>query len=232
VKEYFLILDSSRDEAMRAIFFLFSVFLVSACTTVREVPSEYKKGSFPGIGDRVTVSVGSVMVSEYNYLANEQAVILSSIDGSFWAGRAGIMSGTSLVKAYAGNVELFCQPPGSYGNPCLADTNRDGSFDHAYTMNAFGAAVNKRKIEPAPYRLSDASMQDGFKYELIYQGIDESVARIAYREYSDNLARPAYRQDLSYTLEDRDTQVKFRDVSLTIHNADNNEIDYTVHSGF
>jgi len=99
-------------------------------------------------------------------------------------------------------------------------------------MNAFGMIVNGRSIDNIRYRVADQNIQDGFKYELIYQGRDENVVRIAYREYTDNLARPAFSQDLSYTLEESITDVRFRDVALTIHEANNNEITYVVESGF
>ncbi len=100
-------------------------------------------------------------------------------------------------------------------------------------MNAYGFLVNGVEIPPAAYRLGDHSIRDGFKYELLYQGIDNGVVRIAYREYTENLARPAYSQDLTYTLEPSgQTRIRFRDVSAVIHSANNNEIQYTVESGF
>lgn len=118
------------------------------------------------------------------------------------------------------------------GAPCLKDTNRDGAFDHAYTMNAYGYLVNGVDIQPAYYRIGDQSIKDGFKYELLYQGIENGVVRIAYREYTENLARPAYSQNLTYTLESTNTQIRFRDVIAVIHSADNNQIEYTVNTGF
>ena len=45
-----------------------------------------------------------------------------------------------------------------------------------------------------------AQSGDGFKYELLYQGISASVVSILYREYADSLVRPAFQQDLSYRL--------------------------------
>ena len=93
--------------------------------------------------------------------------------------------------------------------------------------------VNETNIDPVGYRQGNQTIEDGFKYELIYQGRDGNVARIAYREYTDNLARPAFSQELTYTLEaGAGTPVRFREVSLTIHQADNNQIVYTVQSGF
>lgn len=100
-------------------------------------------------------------------------------------------------------------------------------------MNAYGMMVNGSDIKPVVYHLSNQAIKDGFKYELIYQGVDEHVVRIAYREFTESLARPAFYQDLTYTLGDSgEADVRFREVALHIHGADNGKIDYTVQSGF
>lgn len=205
---------------------------LTACATVEQKDATYEKGSFPETGVRTTASVGEVIVSEYDYLATEVARVRETVDGSFWTGRNSISAGSSLIGAMAGNKEVYCQPPGGQGSPCLHDANSDGLFDEAYTMNNMGMVSSASSINPVPYRVEDTTIQDGFKYELVYQGIDGDVARIAYREYTDNLARPAYRQDLSYTLNENSTSVTFRDVRLKVHSADNNAITYTVDSGF
>lgn len=118
------------------------------------------------------------------------------------------------------------------GSSCLQDTDNDEQFDRASTFNAYVLLVNGRDILPAGYRRSNQNILDGFKYELIYQGVDNGVVRIAYREFAENLARPAFSQGLTYTLDREDTVGRFRDVALAIHAADNNGITYTVTSGF
>jgi hypothetical protein len=173
------------------------------------------------------------MVSHYDYLANVIATLRGPIGGSFWAGREGLAAGTQLVAAVSEGREVFCHPPRRMGAPCVADTNGDGRFDQASTMNAYGMLVNRRDIEPAAYRASDRSIQDGFKYELIYQGLDDGTLRIAYREFRDNLARPAFSQDLTYTLSpEGETEVRFRDVIMAVHSANNSQVDYTLIRGF
>lgn len=100
-------------------------------------------------------------------------------------------------------------------------------------MNLYGMLVNESNITPVGYRRANQTIQDGFKYELLYQGRSGDVVRIAYREYTDNLARPAFSQEITYTLDPgQPTLVQFRNVSLTIEEADNSKIVYTVHSGF
>lgn len=190
-------------------------------------------GSYPDTGKPVTVTTGQVMVTKYDYLSLSTATLLDRVDSSAWYGRRLLPAGTKLIPAVSSGQQIYCDQTMAYGAACLADSKSVGSFDLAYTVNVYGFLVNKDSIPPAPYRVADQSIRDGFKYELLYQGIDHGVVRIAYREYTDSIARPAFAQDLTYTLENgAPTHIKFRDVSMTIQRADNSVIDYIVDSGF
>lgn len=216
--------------------------IFSGCASVQTQQPKYQTGSFPDLEVRTTVSVGQVMISKYNYLSQERAVLLGSVSGSkgswlllgaFRSKRNGLEVGDSLVLSTSSGEEVYCQEPAQKGAACLKDSDGDGHFERAYKMNAYGYLENGVDIPPVPYRVGDRAIKDGFKYELIYQGIDNGVVRIAYREYTENLARPAFSQDLTYTVTDMgDTHVRFRDVTAEIHSADNLQIEYTVNSGF
>lgn len=209
-----------------------STALITGCATVETQPPRYEVGIFPETDTSTTVYVGQVMVSKYDYLSQLRAVLMNEVDGSFMAGRDRTPAGASLVSVIAAGQQRFCRPSRNVSTGCYEDTDGDMYFDRAYTMNAFNAMVSGRNIDPVRYRIEDQNIEDGFKYELIYQGLSSGVVRIAYREYTDNLARPAFSQDLTYTLEQPLTDIRFRDVEVTIHHADNNEITYVVQSGF
>lgn len=185
---------------LKLITIIFVLFLASGCASVQTEPPRYESGHFPDLNTVTTVNVGQVMVTQYDYLSQTRATVLNDLPGSFWAGRHGLSSGDSLVSAISEGEQVYCQPPLREGAPCLKDTTGDSSFDRAYSMNAFGMVVNAVDINPVEYRVADRNIQDGFKYELIYQGRDRETVRIAYREYTESLARPAFRQDLSYTI--------------------------------
>jgi hypothetical protein len=83
-----------------------------------------------------------------------------------------------------------------------------------------------------PYTVQDVAGPRGFKYELVYQGFERGVIKITYREYANDIARPAFQQDLSYTLEKGTTAVSFRNIKMEIYGADNNGIRYRVLTPF
>lgn len=66
-----------------------------------------------------------------------------------------------------------------------------------------------------------------FKRELIYSGVSGGVVRISYREFSGDLARPAFTQELTYDLADGD-EIGFRGARFRVVKATNTTIHYVV----
>lgn len=62
-----------------------------------------------------------------------------------------------------------------------------------------------------------------FRTELVYNGRAGSSIKILYREYSKDMARPAFSQELTYDLSDSDI-IRFRKFRLKVISADNEQI--------
>ena len=69
---------------------------------------------------------------------------------------------------------------------------------------------------------------NGFiNYELLYGGTNGNSFSVTYREYTpDNLARPAFYQDLTFSNSSK--HIRYKNMRIKIHNVDNEEITYTV----
>jgi len=64
-------------------------------------------------------------------------------------------------------------------------------------------------------------------YELVYNGTDGKSISMTYREYtSEDLARPAFYQDLVY--ESGSKEIRFRDTKILVYEATNGKIIYAV----
>jgi len=73
----------------------------------------------------------------------------------------------------------------------------------------------------------DKNVVPGIMYELIYSGKNDVSLNTTYREYtSDNLARPAFFQNLTYQANAK--QIRFKDFVIQIHNVTNEQITYTI----
>lgn len=87
----------------------------------------------------------------------------------------------------------------------------------------------KRQI---PYEIKENILGEGFKMELLYQGVADDVLRLSYREFNESLARPAFQQELTYTLsEEGSTEVSFRSLRIEVVSGDNSELRYRVLQG-
>lgn len=71
------------------------------------------------------------------------------------------------------------------------------------------------------------SITDGFKRELIYSGISANTVSILYREYIDNIVRPAFSQEFKYDL-NSSNEIGFKGARFKVTNASNTGISYVV----
>jgi len=73
----------------------------------------------------------------------------------------------------------------------------------------------------------DKMTEESFKRELIYTGLSGSTLSLAYREFKNDLARPAFSQDLRYDLGSSKT-IGYNGARFDILRATNLEITYIV----
>lgn len=127
------------------------------------------------------------------------------------------------------NQEL--KEPSSSRCPCIMVMD-SGNIYGKIKYNAYvekGALTTK----PSDVKLirsnleSTISRPGSTNFELVYSGTDGKSLHITYREYtSDNMARQAFFQDLTYDL---NTEiVQFRKLKIEVHEATNQNIKYTV----
>lgn len=69
--------------------------------------------------------------------------------------------------------------------------------------------------------------KDSFKRELIYSGVSQNTISISYREFSDNMARPAFSQELKYDLS-QGTTIGYKGARFEVIKATNTELVYKV----
>ena len=83
--------------------------------------------------------------------------------------------------------------------------------------------------------ISDGTYVDAelpsFRQEFVYNGRAGDVVRFMYREYKDDMARPAFTQNLVYDLGES-SRIMFRSVEIDVVEAKNSEIKYRLLSGF
>ena len=84
-------------------------------------------------------------------------------------------------------------------------------------------SIGSSGIHTTGHQIHDGS----FKAELIYTGITGNTISISYREFVDNLSRPAFDHELTYDLNESD-EITFRSLKIRVLKADNAKIRFEV----
>jgi hypothetical protein len=232
---------SAKSDPMRKTPALALLLAFAACGgTVREL-SEHKVGQVPALGSTQTAVVGDVLYSEFEYTGNSGAITSGAFEQRVGLGSVRVPSNTTMVssdidgrKGYCSSTLTYYDPlVGPYTGTCWFDANNDSRFEE-FWINPGGIPYTYDADTPLVYKISEISnAAGGFKYEIVYQGLDGAVLRMLYREYVDNMVRPAFQQDLTYNLNPSGpTLVRFRSVSIEVVAAGGSEITYVVRSGF
>ena len=120
---------------------------------------------------------------------------------------------------------------GDYQGIAIDKKNKNIIMPFFYSF-ARGGMVTKKveelKIEPATYV---ADCKSCFRQEFIFNGKSGSNLKFIYREYINDMARPAFNQELQYDLNESKI-VGFKGVRIEIINVTNTNIEYKILSSF
>jgi hypothetical protein len=221
---------------------LWVLLLASCASVVAPGPVERKIGRSVELGAEFEAAVGDVIYSEFDYAATSGATMLQPVSETVGLmGSVQVPAGSQLVSAIVDGAPGYCTTVLTYSDliagptraTCYLDGDSDNRFETLWV--APGSIGTTYELEPpVQYRPGEiAGDASGYKYELLYQGLDGNTLRIGYREYIDNLARPAFAQELSYPMNPGAvTQIRFKAVRIEVLSADASEITYRVLSGF
>jgi hypothetical protein len=114
---------------------------------------------------------------------------------------------------------------------CAVDKANSGVFEYAKTAELKG----EKKLEKSaayvvvPNPVNTSKIVPAFKREIIYQGTSKGVVKISFREFANDMARPAFSQDISYDLDpDGTTMIVFKGLKIQVLKASGAEIQYIV----
>jgi len=218
---------------MRSLWILLLTLLISNCVSIPRITplSINNLGAKPEKETIITVDVGSSIYSEYDYTTNPVAIL----SDSFIHKGIEYQKGKEFKGIMINGIETYCINEMTYGStyPCLSDANKDGFFDKAMDLRSMAQTWSTLK-ENIPYRLVTSYNEGkGFKLELLYQGLSDNNIQVSYREFQNNMARPAFTQDVKYQLnKDGKTIIGFKGARIEVFEATNVELKYKVIKGF
>ena len=184
-------------------------------------------GQQPKAGIDSVVTVGSPLLRQFDMLVVPGMILTRDVDidlGFVGSIRMSAGSAMRVVSDTPAKLRVCSVASDTYVNgsdqrsTCLADTKHAGSFD---TVWAEGIMGSKRVLpEPIPYKLDTVPENYGANNHqsvLIYQGVASGVLRLSYREFSNDMARSAFTEDLTFPLTGTYPQtVTWRDTKITV----------------
>jgi len=192
----------------------------------------------PALNSVGTIEVGENMYQKVNaYLYDTYDVVLIKPKGyhdSEWAdsdinaATKHLYGGRTLYKWTSDDLNTICRPDRGH---CFVDVNKTNSFTYdVYDLNNFGDIdILSRSVEYKLIPTPPTYTEDSFKYEALYQGRIDNKIKISFREFKDDMARPAFTQDIDYELnKNGDTIVGFKGLRIKILKATNMDITYSV----
>jgi len=206
------------------------ILCVGCATTAptQTIKAESRYYISPDIGIQTTAYIGEYLIKEGRTSAQD-AIYLNNDHGSVgWTAfhPAGIykLIGKSNGETIYQNGTIM---PGVIGTvyPQIIET----ADSKVYLKTLSGRdLLNDSEYSKRQYI---EEVGDDFEQTLIYTGSQGSTLKFTYREFSNNVARPAFTIDATYDIS-TDKTIRFRGAVLEIINTDNQSITYKVLSGF
>ena len=186
-----------------------------------------RSGSRPAAGADEVATVGSPVYEKFRYDAVEVSVLPEEAVKKTLTGKIRLPAGAPLYQQIHSNAKYkACVPSG----PCGLDDDGDGNFDRI----ALDSAVRALTLEsPAPYEIQEVGIRSDkdFKQVVTYLGVTNGALRLSYREFINDLARPAFTEELTFPLEKSFPQeIAFKDVRILVLGVDGRGLRYQVAS--
>ncbi|MEQ9490081.1 MAG: hypothetical protein RIM72_13925 [Alphaproteobacteria bacterium] len=235
---------------MRTWVVLLCVFVMSACANVKPVDFKaYETGESitePPIGATETITLGETLIRQ-GIVYSSPAIKLRGAYLTQWIRNSGhrafpftFESGTTLRKTGVHeSVPVYSGP--ATGGMVGADGNQIGTpyglaVEEDGTVRFVvvgGGAIPETPGRTVAFERTDliTETNKNFKQEFIYSGRDSESLYFTYREFSGDLARPAFTQNATYSITAGDI-VAFKNLRLKIIKATNTEVTYQVLSSF
>lgn len=223
---------------LRKLIFFFIAASIAGCVTTR---SNYRPMavaiSEPPIGQTVTVGVGEAMLRQGKYIESDSIFLPESV-------KVGVLGTYTFSRGYYvregedAKNEFYrpedSQEGGHVEKGALTDPYKTMMVIKGQNtlcgVSVFNAKVCEKNVRMERIRRPSLT-SDGFQQTLIYSGRVGSKVNISYREFSNNIARPAFNNDVEYDLGES-TTIGYKGAEIEIIEATNRSIKYKVIRNF
>lgn len=186
--------------------------------------------SKPEIGKENTVPAGEELYSFNRLYTVEGYQLDASTKAGNWLLETPVEAGTRLIPVSTTKAAKACVPQlGTFTpvGPCFIDDNGDGLFDR---HSADEVTMFRKLKPPVPYSRTSliVTREDNFKKIFLFQGATVDTLRFSYREFRNDLARPAFTEELSILREPFPAMIMLKNLQIEILNVSGMGLSYRV----
>lgn len=215
---------------MKKFVILIIAFAMTGCTTVKYNGTKtfVKEVDYPEIGKQIIAYVGDYLVQKGNICEEDILVVHKPIDGIAYDisekeyPQIGFDDKQDFYSA-VGVVKGFLSDPVE----ALALGKDDGA--ELCVITVFGGRACYVGQYERKKKLSEKG--NSFQQTLIYSGRIGNKINISYREFSNNIARPAFNNDVEYDLSSSNI-IGYKGALIEVIKADNSSITYKLIRNF
>jgi hypothetical protein len=226
-----------KDYLKTITFCLFvSLIFISCGTSFKKVQPHKIENIKPELNKSFIIEIGESLI-ENELSQNYDAIILDEdlkpesyyVDKKFRSGDMLIKTGESIdyylyeeIKSQNQNINVF--------GIALGKGNKENMMYS--TSNSHSIKLLKLKND-VKYKKNDYKISNDyyFKQVFIYNGKVGNGVKFIYREFINNIARPAFQQDLQYDLLESNI-IGFKGLRIEIINVTNTSIEYKISNSF
>ncbi len=215
---------------MKILTLLLTILFATGCTTVKYNGGEtfIKNISYPELGKEVTVHVGDNLLQKGTLTEENVLVVHKMIDGAMYD-----ISANSYKQVGFDDKNDFYESGGVIrgwaSHPVQALGLGKKADSELCVITVFGGSACYEGDYERKVNLSERG--NSFQQTLIYSGRIGNKINISYREFSNNIARPAFNNEVEYDL-NASSVIGYKGAEIEVIKADNKSITYIVISNF
>lgn len=223
----------------RLLIFIFSITLIS-CGGVKKnivIPETYTT-FIPELNEIKSEEIGNIVVYSEKGYKNDAIEITKTFNIKLDDVYRVVEKGNIFLKQDSTNEydfytnssgsEFGIAIPRSGNNPLIyfKKSDIDGIYTTGFINNGLSLIRPKEQIDYIQTKVP-TTKKDYFKQEFIYNGRVGEALKFIYREYINDMARPAFYQELQYDLNESNI-IGFKGLRIEVIKAKNTTIEYRV----
>jgi len=226
----------------KLLYLLLAVLMVSGCATYALSPNQLiypqkRLVNLPSLQEIHSVELGDTIVSKGTIYEHQGIILQGNILPSDIVGpiKIALQAGQLVAEKEDEKYMYYVRERVNGVYPIglriskSDDSDIKGFLENPGTRNMFVLTIRK-KPEIKPNEIISFE-EKSFKQELIYNGRAGKNVKFLYREFSGNLMRPSFSQEIQYDLNEGNV-VGFKGARIEIIEASNTNLKYKLNKSF